>query len=122
MDIREATFLLRKSICWTADQYNAYWPLVDNFWVCNKPNQAITKKGTQLSYWYCRLHKGETVSETHNQRNKALRHVDPYRMKLKLMKTYIQLDYNSLESIKISRYVDKKYLYYNHNHGRDYVD
>ena len=33
-----------------------------NFWLCNKPNNAFTDKGTQSSYWWCRLYKGERPS------------------------------------------------------------
>ena len=67
-ETRQAVFLLSTPIQWTADDFDAYWPLVDNFWVCNKLNNAIIDKGTQSSYWWCRLYKGETVSETHGRR------------------------------------------------------
>ena len=121
-DTREACFLLATSIHWTAEQFDAYWPLVDNFWVCNKPNNPVTGKGTQSSYWWCRLHKGDTVSETHGQRNKALRRVDPCGMKLKMVKTYSQSDRSILLSVDISLHLDKKYPCSEHNHERDYVD
>ena len=50
IETRQAVFLLNKPIRWTAEEFDAYWPLVDNFWVCNKPNNAITGKGTQSFY------------------------------------------------------------------------
>ena len=121
-DTREACFLLRRPIIWTTEQFDAYWPLVDNFWVCNKPNNAVTAKGTQSSYWWCRLYKGETVSETHGQRNKSLRRVAPCGMKLKMVKTYSQSDHSILLSVEISLHLDKKHPCWEHNHGQDYVD
>ena len=119
---REACFLLEDPICWTAEQFDAYWPLVDNFWVCNKAKNPVTAKGIQSSYWYCRLHKGETVSESHGQRNKTLRRVAPCGMKLKMIKTYSQSDHSILLSVAVSLHLDKKYLCQQHNHELDYVD
>ncbi len=99
-----------------------YWPLVDNFWVCNKPNNAITGKGTQSSYWWCRLHKGDTVSETHGQRNKQIRRVPSCGMKLKMVKSFSQSDHGILMSVEISLHLDKKNPCQQHNHEADYVD
>lgn len=62
------------------------------------------------------------MSETHGQRNKPLRRVDPCRMKLKMMKTYSQSDYSIPLSIEISLYIDKKLSCWEHNRERDYVD
>ena len=107
---------------WTAEEFNAYWPLVDNFWVCNKPNNAITSNGTQSSYWWFRLHKGETVSETHGQRNKQLRRVPPCGMKLKMVKYFSQSDNSILLSVKVSLHLEKKSPCEQHNHESDYVD
>ena len=121
-ETRETVFLLSKPIRWTVEDFDAYWPLVDNFWVCNKPNNAITGKGTQSSYWWCRLHKGETVSETHGQRNKQLRRVPPCGMKLKMVKSYSQSDHGILLSVEISLHLDKKHPCWQHNHERDFVD
>ena len=121
-ETRQAAFLLSTSIVWTAEEFDAYWPLVDNYWVCNKPNNAITEKGIQSSYWWCRLYKGETVSETHGQRNKQLRRVSPCGMKLKMVKTYSQSDHNILMSVEISLHLDKKHPCYQHNHEQDFMD
>ena len=54
-ETRQAVFSLNAPVSWTAEEYHAYWPLVDNLWVCNKPDNAMTSKGTQSSYWWCRL-------------------------------------------------------------------
>ena len=48
---REAVFSLKTVIKWTPKQFDAYWPLVDNFWVCNKPNKPLAAQGTRSSYW-----------------------------------------------------------------------
>ena len=119
---REAVFLMKSSIKWTPEQFDEYWPLVDNFWVCNKPNNAVTDRGTQSSCWWCRLHKGETLSETHGQRNKALRTVAPCGMKIKMVKTYSQSDHSILLSISLSLHIDKKHACWEHNHQQDYLD
>ena len=39
---REGVFALKTVIKWTPEQFDAYWPLVDNFWVCNKPDKPLT--------------------------------------------------------------------------------
>ncbi len=62
------------------------------------------------------------MSETHGQRNKSLRRVDPCGMKLKMIKTYSQSDYSMFLSVEISLYIDKKHPCWEHNHERDYVD
>ena len=119
---RQAVFSLSTPVSWTAEEFHAYWPLVDNLWVCNKPNNAITSKGTQSSYWWCRLYKGETVSETHGQKNKQLRNVPPCGMKLKMVKKFSQSDSSILMTVELSLHLDKKSPCYQHNHDRDYVD
>ena len=121
-ETRQAVFSLNAPVSWTAEQYEAYWPLMDNLWVCNKPNNAMTGKGTQSSYWWCRLHKGETVSETHGQKNKQLRHVPPCGMKLKMVKAFSQSDSSILMTVVLSLHLDKKSPCQQHNHERDYVD
>ena len=121
-ETRQAVFSLNAPVSWTAEEFHAYWPLVDNLWVCNKPNNAITGKGTQSSYWWCRLYKGETVSETHGQKNKQLRHVPPCGMKLKMVKKFSQSDSSILMTVELSLHLDKKSPCYQHNHKRDYVD
>ena len=121
-ETREAAFLLSTPIRWTAEQFDAYWPLVDNFWVCNKPNNALTGKCTQSSYWWCRLYRGETVSESHGQRNKSVRRVESCGMKLKMVKSYSQSDPSTLSSVEISLHLDKRRPCWQHNHERDYVD
>ena len=62
------------------------------------------------------------MSETHGQRNKPFRRVDPCGMKLKTTKTYSQSDYIISMSIEISLCIDKKHPRWEHNHERDYVD
>ena len=121
-ETRQAVFSLNAPVLWTAEEFYAYWPLVDNLWVCNKPNNAITGKGTQPSYWWCRLYKGETVSETHGQKNKQLRHVPPCGIKLKMVKKFSQSDSSILITVQLSLHLDKKSPCYQHNHERDYVD
>ncbi|KAF6234149.1 hypothetical protein HO173_007569 [Letharia columbiana] len=61
--IRQTLFDVREEVRWTAEEFAQLWPFMDNFWVCNKPNNPITKSGTQSSYWWCRLHKGATESD-----------------------------------------------------------
>lgn len=121
-ETRKAGFLLDTFIHWTAEEFDAYWPLVDNFWVCNKPNNVITGKGTQSSYWWCRLYKGETISESHGQRNKQTRGVDPCAMKLKMVKFYNQSDNSILLAVELSLHLDKKNPCQQHNHSSDFVD
>lgn len=82
----------------------------------------MTAKGTRTSYWWCRLHAGETVSETHGHRNKSLRRVDPCGMKLKMIKTYSESDRAILLSVELSLHLDKKHSCWEHNHERDYLD
>ena len=62
-DTREACFLLRTPIIWTIEQFDAYWPLVDNFWVCNKPNNAVTGKSLYKRS-YTKTH-GRPAKESH---------------------------------------------------------
>ena len=119
---RAAVFLLERAIRWTPEQFEEYWPLVDNFWIRNKPVKPLTGQCTRSSYWWCRLCKGETVSATHGQRNKSLRTVDPCGMKLKMIKTYSQSDDSVLLFIEISLHIDKKHPCYEHNHTQDFLD
>ena len=121
-ETRQAVFLLHEPIQWTAEGFDTYWPLMDDFWVCNKPNNAITGKGTQTSHWWCRLYKGDTVSESHGQRNKQIRRVDPCGMKLKRVKTYSQSDHGILMSVELSLHLDKTSPCQQHDHEADYVD
>ncbi|MDI1493277.1 MAG: hypothetical protein OHK93_005065 [Ramalina farinacea] len=55
--VREAVFSLyggSRAIVWTPAEYEQYWSFLDNIWVHNK-EAAMTKKGTQAIYYWCRL-------------------------------------------------------------------
>ena len=119
--VRQAVFEMTGPIRWTAEEFALLWPFVDNFWVCNKPNNPVTKSGTQSSYWWCRLHKGATESEAHGHRHKKLRTCDPCGIKLKMVKHYSASDVSILMSVVLSLHEDKAHCV-THNHTMDFMD
>ena len=119
--IRERTFLLDREIKWSAEEFNKYWPFIDNFWVCNKPNNPITKLGTKSLYWWCRLYKGEVPSEGHGHRAKKLRKVPLCLIKLKMIKQFSLKHPITLQSVNISLHTDKNSCS-THNHTLDFID
>ena len=48
-ETRQTTFSLNTPVLWTAEEFYTYWPLVDNLWVCNKPNIATPNDGSNSS-------------------------------------------------------------------------
>lgn len=119
--VRQAVFDMTEAIRWTAEEFALLWPFVDNFWVCNKPNNFVIKSGTQLSYWWCRLYKGVIESEAHGHRNKNLRTCEPCGIKLKMVKHYSPSDVSILMSIVLSLHEDKAHCK-THNHTLDFMD
>ena len=88
IDIRQAVFLLQETIGWTTEQFNQYWPFIDNFWVLNQTRQ-ITKYTVAL-YWYCRLWAAPRVSEGSGKKARKLRRAESCRIKLKALQRHIR--------------------------------
>ena len=117
--IREHLFLLQSSMTWTAKQFEDFWPFCDNIWVHNLTNQ-MTRKGTQASYWYCRLWS-ESKPKGFGHRAKQLRTHPPCGIKLKMLKQF-NIDTDLLESVSLSLHIDKKNPCSTHNHTLDFID
>lgn len=117
---------LEKELVWTPEKLELYWPEVDNFRREKKRRDATKPTGkqasTQVSYYWCRLYHGNTVSEGHGLRNKKLRKHEACGMKLKLLKTFSVSNAGILAQISVSLHQDKGKPCASHCHDSDYID
>ena len=122
--IRSAVFSLhagQRVVIWTAAEWKQIWPFVDNIWVRNM-ERKMTKKFTQVSYWYCRLYRGALDTKGTGQRAKKMRTSPPCGMKLKMMKRFNPNDTNQLESVTLLLHTEEKDPWSIHNHSLDFAD
>lgn len=119
-DIRQQLFELKNSITWSAQQFDQYWPFLDNIWVHNHTS-SITKKQTQKSYWYCRLWKDEVEkkSEGHGIRSKRMRVTAPCSIQLVMNKQFD--DSQNLLTVKLDCHTSQKSSQV-HNHTLEFLD
>ena len=122
--VRQAVFELNSVITWTPDEYEAYWPYCDNFWVRNTTAKRITKKGRESEIWYCRLNSDDYEPKGNGYRNKAHRDVCTCVMRLKMVKTWdLQQAPPTLKSVQLSNHKARgKEVVKAHNHELGYVD
>lgn len=68
--IRKELFEVEQTITLSAEQYNSYWPYVDNIW-SSKGTPRNTKEGTIVEYFRCRCHPvKEHVPENEGRRKR----------------------------------------------------
>lgn len=119
--LRQAVFSLAEKIVWTPQQFEEYWPFMSNFWT-RMMRRPVTKKGTQVEHYNCRLYRGDTISETHGKRQKTLRKHPPCAMKIKINNEYSPSNHNVLLSVTFSLHTDPKTICLEHNHSLAYID
>ena len=120
--LRQQAFHLNAQLVWTAEEFDQYWPFVDNIWVHNH-TEPMTKKKTRKFYWYCRLWKNDADKKTEGQgrRAKRMRITPPCPMKLAMIKHFDESD--NLLTVTLNCHVSKKNDAVNeHNHTLEYLD